>query len=103
MNRLLRCNQFSRYVRRYDHRQTKSGGALTPIAVVILGVGGSWLYSNREELFGEKKPEPEKNVGYAGFKDENRKDWEKYLPIKEKHRGRSSENFFFGKFSSFFS
>ena len=82
MNRLLRSGGAGRLLARRNQEVRGGGGsALGPVLLVVGGVGAYWLYNNRTDV------KQEAQAAQLSFKkrQENREDWEKYLPISAKH------------------
>ncbi|MEC8427552.1 MAG: hypothetical protein VXZ35_03950, partial [Pseudomonadota bacterium] len=67
--------------RRNQEVRGGGGSALGPVLLVVGGVGAYWLYNNRTDV------KQEAQAAQLSFKkrQENREDWEKYLPISAKH------------------
>ena len=87
MNRLVRSGALQRFgqVRRYESQKSSAGGGGKGFAFVTLAAaGGAAYYFANNGAAG--KPEPTNPRITNRFSEENRKDWEKYLPISEKHQ-----------------
>jgi len=62
-----------------------------PLAVAAITVGGIYIYRYQEELKAELPATPPRFAKNEFKNEEGRKDWEKYLPISEKHRKPAKE------------